>query len=1040
MADHNYDEHHASPTGLAIHEPTFPNITGPLLDPTKGEELKLQATHSSSSDKMSSSPQQTPPLHVNEPQQPLSQQPTSPTSRPQQQRFATERPKPSAKHSLLGKMQSRPREKSTAQETRPTTVTFDPETSESEDSSDDENDQFPKKSLSRDDTLAREESRKRDLRIANEHFKSSGRISKSDGRLKLSLLEKDGDSGYLAKALGAVLKKHSANDEEDSLKTYDKRGSEAFKTAPEDDEMEHDPSRRVRLNIVIIIIGSRGDIQPFIRIGKILQNDYGHRVRMATHPAFKDFVEKDSGLEFFSIGGNPAELMAFMVKNPGLIPGLDTIKEGEIGRRRSQMYEMFGGMWRACINATDDETDKTNVKMMGNKHPFVADAIIANPPSFAPPHIAEKLGIPLHMMFTFPYTPTVHFPHPLANIKSSNVEATYGNFMSYPLVEMMTWQGLGDLINRFRTTILHLEEVSTLWAPGQLYRLKVPYTYMWSPSLIPKPKDWGPEIDVTGFVFLDLASSFTPPDDLKEFLDKGDPPVYIGFGSIVVDDPDEFTNLIFEAVKMAGCRALVSKGWGGFGSNSDCPDNIFMLENTPHDWLFPRCSAVVHHGGAGTTAIGLKTAKPTMIVPFFGDQPFWGAMVSKAKAGAHECIPYKKLNVERLAEGIKQCLTEEARINVKKIAESIEKEGDGALNAVRSFHRSLPLRGEGSMRCDLLDNHTAAWKIKNTNVKLSALAAEILVEKKKLKWNELRLVRHFEWNDFGGPGEPITGVWGSFISSLTDAATGVGGVPVEMGKSIKKRERFKSKKRALQKRRQHQQDTLAKANSRNTSVDKPSDQEESKKRPAAQRGESSLSKLEEPEEELAEELAHDAGSGFRKTGGAIARFPMNVSLALTQGFHNAPRLYGDETVRRPRRVTGFHSGLRAGRDEFVYGIMDGVSGLVTQPIRMAKEKGVMGAARGVGFGIGGFVLKDIAAFMGPGAYLMKGLDAEYMKRYQPTSYLRRARITQGQVELQNLDSRTGSVSTNAEISVEPKPIETKGSVENTVYVRWSTLR
>lgn len=1040
MADHNYDEHHASPTGLAIHEPTFPNITGPLLDPTKGEELKLQATHSSSSDKMSSSPQQTPPLHVNEPQQPLSQQPTSPTSRPQQQRFATERPKPSAKHSLLGKMQSRPREKSTAQETRPTTVTFDPETSESEDSSDDENDQFPKKSLSRDDTLAREESRKRDLRIANEHFKSSGRISKSDGRLKLSLLEKDGDSGYLAKALGAVLKKHSANDEEDSLKTYDKRGSEAFKTAPEDDEMEHDPSRRVRLNIVIIIIGSRGDIQPFIRIGKILQNDYGHRVRMATHPAFKDFVEKDSGLEFFSIGGNPAELMAFMVKNPGLIPGLDTIKEGEIGRRRSQMYEMFGGMWRACINATDDETDKTNVKMMGNKHPFVADAIIANPPSFAPPHIAEKLGIPLHMMFTFPYTPTVHFPHPLANIKSSNVEATYGNFMSYPLVEMMTWQGLGDLINRFRTTILHLEEVSTLWAPGQLYRLKVPYTYMWSPSLIPKPKDWGPEIDVTGFVFLDLASSFTPPDDLKEFLDKGDPPVYIGFGSIVVDDPDEFTNLIFEAVKMAGCRALVSKGWGGFGSNSDCPDNIFMLENTPHDWLFPRCSAVVHHGGAGTTAIGLKTAKPTMIVPFFGDQPFWGAMVSKAKAGAHECIPYKKLNVERLAEGIKQCLTEEARINVKKIAESIEKEGDGALNAVRSFHRSLPLRGEGSMRCDLLDNHTAAWKIKNTNVKLSALAAEILVEKKKLKWNELRLVRHFEWNDFGGPGEPITGVWGSFISSLTDAATGVGGVPVEMGKSIKKRERFKSKKRALQKRRQHQQDTLAKANSRNTSVDKPSDQEESKKRPAAQRGESSLSKLEEPEEELAEELAHDAGSGFRKTGGAIARFPMNVSLALTQGFHNAPRLYGDETVRRPRRVTGFHSGLRAGRDEFVYGIMDGVSGLVTQPIRMAKEKGVMGAARGVGFGIGGFVLKDIAAFMGPGAYLMKGLDAEYMKRYQPTSYLRRARITQGQVELQNLDSRTGSVSTNAEISVEPKPIETKGSVENTVYVRWQNLQ
>jgi hypothetical protein len=115
--------------------------------------------------------------------------------------------------------------------------------------------------------------------------------------------------------------------------------------------------------------------------------------------------------------------------------------------------------------------------------------------------------------------------------------------MSYPLVEMMMWQGLGDLINRFRTQVLHLEEVSRLWAPGQLYRLKVPYTYMWSPGLIPKPKDWGPEIDISGFVFLDLASSFTPSDELRAFLEGGEMPVYIGFGSIVVDDPEQFTKV-----------------------------------------------------------------------------------------------------------------------------------------------------------------------------------------------------------------------------------------------------------------------------------------------------------------------------------------------------------------------------------------------------------------------------------------------------------------------------------------------------------------
>jgi hypothetical protein len=127
-------------------------------------------------------------------------------------------------------------------------------------------------------------------------------------------------------------------------------------------------------------------------------------------------------LEFFSVGGDPAELMAFMVKNPGLVPSVSTVRAGEIGKRRESMFEMFQGFWRACINATDDEKDMENVKMMGDKHPFVADAIIANPPSFAHVHCAERLGIPLHLMFTFPYTPTQQFPHPLANIKATNVD------------------------------------------------------------------------------------------------------------------------------------------------------------------------------------------------------------------------------------------------------------------------------------------------------------------------------------------------------------------------------------------------------------------------------------------------------------------------------------------------------------------------------------------------------------------------------------------------------------------------------------------
>lgn len=370
----------------------------------------------------------------------------------------------------------------------------------------------------------------------------------------------------------------------------------------------------------------------------------------------------------------------------------------------------------------------------------------------------------------------------------------------HKLTSIRIWQGLGDLVNNFRVKTLGLEPLSTLWAPGQLFRLKVPYTYLWSPGLIPKPADWGPEIDVTGFVFLDLASSFKPPQALTEFLEAGEPPVYIGFGSIVVDDPDKFTALIFEAVKKTGVRALVSKGWGGLGGEDSTPDNIFLLDNTPHDWLFPKVRALVHHGGAGTTAIGLKCGKPTLIVPFFGDQPFWAAMVAKAGAGA-EPIPYKRLTIDMLAEGIEQLLTPEAQMHADEIAKRIADEGDGAINAVESIHRSLPLRGDNSLRCSILEDRVAVWELKGTHVRLSALAGQILVQKKVIKWHDLKLRRHYEWNDFEGPGEPLTGAGAALAASFGKAVHGIGRTPFRWAKAVKRHERHEEKKRKLEQRK-----------------------------------------------------------------------------------------------------------------------------------------------------------------------------------------------------------------------------------------------
>ncbi|KAI1331222.1 glycosyltransferase family 1 protein [Xylariaceae sp. FL0255] len=767
------------------------------------------------------------------------------------------------------------------------------------------------------------------FRVANRNFTTEGRVSKKDGRLNLTVHDTS-TTGYLAKTLEAAISKIIPGKYESTGEETEPSPSSVLTGATLNSK---EPPR---LNIVIMVIGSRGDIQPFLKIGKLLTQDHGHRVRIATHPAFREFVEKDSMLEFFSVGG----------ENPGLLPKLETIKSGDIHKRRQQMAEMFDGFWRACINATENEKDAQNVKMMrGDNNPFVADAIIANPPSFAHIHCAEALGIPLHLIFTFPYTPTQEFPHPLANIKKSNVDPGYTNWISYPLVEMMVWQGLGDLINDFRVKTLKLEPVYTLWAPGMTYRLHVPFTYLWSPALVPKPKDWGEEIDISGYVFLDLASTFEPPQDLVDFLGAGEPPIYIGFGSIVVDDADQFTTMIFEAVRLAGLRALVSKGWGGLG-HEHAPENIFMLENTPHDWLFPRVKACVIHGGAGTTAIALKCGKPTLVIPFFADQHFWGTALSKAGIGP-DPIPYKRLTAENLSEGIKNCLTDEATAAAREVAERIGNESDGAQSAIRSFHRHLKLSGQESIRCSILHDRVAVWTIKDTDLKLSALAANSAVRKGLVTWRMLRLIRHKEWNDFQGPGEPVTGILGSLFGTAWDLFCGIGGLPYRLAKSD------------------------------------------------SQPGKGNRTRgLRNYIDELQE--------GIERSGLALARAPLDLSLAVAQGFHNAPRLYGDETVREPRRVTGFRSGLRAARDEFVYGIYDGVTGIVRLPLLGAQEHGAPGAIRGLAMGFTGFILKDLAAIFGPIAYTLQGLAKELSDSKKQVNYLRRARITQGQRELNDL--------------------------------------
>lgn len=257
----------------------------------------------------------------------------------------------------------------------------------------------------------------------------------------------------------------------------------SLRTQSTDLPAQPDPCRLLRsedripapLSIVMQVVGSQGDVQPFVALGLALQN-CGHRVRIATHPQFRQFV-KSYGLDFFSIGGNPAELMAYMVKNPGLIPKFVSVHSGEVHKRRRMMRDIMHACWRSCYESTDELT-ATNVQH-GDPKPFVADAIIANPPSFAHVHCAEKLGIPLHMVFTMPWSPTRELPHPLAIIDAPQANAKVANLLSFFLIDALIWQGLGDIINQFRTKVLDLEPVDPAQAPGFISRLHIPQTYCW---------------------------------------------------------------------------------------------------------------------------------------------------------------------------------------------------------------------------------------------------------------------------------------------------------------------------------------------------------------------------------------------------------------------------------------------------------------------------------------------------------------------------------------------------------------------------------
>jgi UDP:flavonoid glycosyltransferase YjiC (YdhE family) len=420
------------------------------------------------------------------------------------------------------------------------------------------------------------------------------------------------------------------------------------------------------MRIRVLTIGSQGDVRPYVAFGAALRQA-GHDVRVVTHPGFESLV-RERDLEFAPVAGDPREqegnprMRDLHDNGRSLVRWWRTFNEVDAPLMRRRMRDC----WEACSDA---------------------DVIVASIlPYFFGYAVARKLDVPLVRAFYFPVSPTRSYPAEF--VPNSLRFGASLNLASYHLQRQVVWQVARPSIAAAYRDVLGSGSLPILEPFGELDRRQQLLLYCYSAAVSPPPPDWGPWIDVTGYWFLDRASDWTPPPALEAFLEAGPPPVYIGgFGHMTNRDPAELARVVVRALALTGQRAIVLTGWGGL-SPDELPREFFAVEWVPFDWLFPRVAAVVHHGGAGTTAASLRAGLPTIVVPFFLDQFYWGRRVFELGVGPRP-IPRKRLEAQTLAAALRLATGDAGmRERAAALGRRIRAE-DGVGRAVASFERHM---------------------------------------------------------------------------------------------------------------------------------------------------------------------------------------------------------------------------------------------------------------------------------------------------------------------------------------------------------------
>lgn len=412
-------------------------------------------------------------------------------------------------------------------------------------------------------------------------------------------------------------------------------------------------------------MGTRGDVQPLVALGKGLKSA-GNSITVATHEEFEPLV-RETGLGFYQLRGLDPKKSVHEItgKAPRHFLG------------QSQIVQM-AQMARLILNTIPEIGESCREACQG------ADLCIANliPPA-VPPSVCEKLGIPCMFAMLQPVDPTGEFPNMFVSARSLGKT---GNYLTYRGLGLVVWEMIKSPVNRWRKQYLCLPPLK-----GkdflEVFNGSMPRLYGFSPTVIPKPREWSDSAVITGYWFLDQASGWQPPEELTEFLQSGPPPVSIGFGSMVAHDNSKIAEICIEALSRARQRGIFLTGWGGL-PEMDLPDSFMAVESVPHEWLFSCVSAVVHHGGAGTTAAGLRAGIPAVTVPFLADQSFWGKRIHDLGVGPKP-IPRRKLTAERLSAAVTEAVTNPGlRRRAVELGMKIRTE-DGVNNAVGMIHRFM---------------------------------------------------------------------------------------------------------------------------------------------------------------------------------------------------------------------------------------------------------------------------------------------------------------------------------------------------------------